>query len=157
MSNPNMMTSFGISVFEGCSLLQTIPLQSITRIPERAFFGCQSLLEIKGNFYAEKFAFTGCEKLKILELKGSGNFGERLCSGCISVETVVLNSNSESDSTLSERAFFGCSKLTNVEANVNSIGNFAFTDCTSLNVITNKLPTKIGNRSFVKDVLPAVY
>ena len=67
--------------------------------------------------------------------------------------TVKVAGKSYKVTTLSDKAFSGCKKLTKIKlgANLESIGNYAFSGCENLTAITiPKKVTKIGNKAFFK-------
>ena len=145
-----------------CGCQNTIIFSSVTSIGERAFSGCSALTSITipnrvtsiGNS-----AFAGCESLtSIIVEKGNTVYDSRengnaiietatntLICGC--QNTIIPNSVT----SIGERAFSGCSSLTSVTIpnSVTSIGKRAFSGCTRLTSVTipNSV-TSIGDYAF---------
>lgn len=130
------VTSIGNGTFSGCTRLTgiTIP-DSVTSIGSSAFRGCTSLSAI-----TIPSGVTGIN---------SGVF-----SGCTSLSTVMLNSNSIVSKTYSSGSTIGSIFGTQVTeyiigSGVTSVGEYAFSGCTSLSSVT--IPdsvTSIGQSAF---------
>ena len=173
---PNSITSIGNSAFSGCSSLTSITIpNSVTSIGNSAFSGCFSLTSITipnsvtsiGNS-----AFSGCVFTKenfinnsslnpetnnywgatIADYEIDGLFIRNdtviYCKRYVISITIPNNVTSIGNS-----AFSGCSSLTSITIpnSVTSIGNSAFSGCSSLTSIT--IPngvTSIGDRAFYK-------
>jgi len=62
---PNSVKSIGEGVFQGCSPLASINLDSVTNIGDKAFQGCRSLTSINVELvtHVGEYAFYGCAGL----------------------------------------------------------------------------------------------
>ena len=156
---PNSVTSIGSSAFAYCSGLTsaTIP-NSVTSIGEGAFANCTGLTSItipNSVTSIDKWAFSGCKGLASVTIPESvTSIGNSAFSGCIILTTVTLNSNtivSESRSShTSVRNIFGDQvKIYIIGNTIESIGNYAFSNCSSLTSVTiPESVTSIGNSAF---------
>lgn len=102
-------------------------------------------------------AFTGCSKLKTLDVKGNLDYiGESAFFGCISLSKVVIRGDVCTNETygrypyggIMDYAFFCCSALksitfTNSSSEIGRIGGGAFGNCLSLKTV--KFPDNIGS------------
>ncbi len=185
---PNGVTSIGEWAFDNCSSLTgiTIP-SSVTSIGRWAFSDCSSLTSVTIPSSVTSIgwdAFNGCTSLTSITIPSSvtsiGNGAFYNCSSLTSI--VVDNNNSEYSSadgilynkdktkliccpggkktannipssvtSIGDWAFSGCSSLTsvNIPSSVTSIGDSAFYNCSSLTSIT--IPssvTSIGDSAF---------
>ena len=156
---PNSVTSIGSSAFAYCSGLTSVTIpNSVTSIGEGAFANCTGLTSItipNSVTSIDKWAFSGCKGLASVTIPESvTSIGNSAFSGCIILTTVTLNSNtivSESRSShTSVRNIFGDQVKKYIIGNtVESIGNYAFSNCSSLTSITiPESVTSIGNSAF---------
>ena len=125
------------TLIAGCST--TIIPESVKSIGEDAFFGCTSLATItipEGVTSIENWAFHACNSLTaIVVAEGNKVYDSR--GGCNAIIETVSNT-----------LIAGCS-TTIIPESVKSIGECAFSGCTSLAAIT--IPegvTSIGSRAF---------
>lgn len=127
---PNSLTVIGSNAFNGCTSLTTINLpQNINEIGENAFYGTK---------------ITGEVSLPSLSVIGNAAFRNTKI-------TAVTNLGS----ALNVRGFQGCTDLTSVvlPSTVRTIGDYAFSECTSLTTINiadyqNSI-TSIGVNAFL--------
>ena len=151
----------GDNAFMYCKSLNSIEIpDSVNIIGNFAFYCCTSLTSIAipdsvtsiGNK-----AFWGCESLTSIEIPDSVKIiGGGLLNGCHKLHTIVLKTSMYyiQDSILfsKEKVILSCwSKYSSIiiPNGVTSIGNKAFSDCTSLTSIA--MPdsvTSIGNEAF---------
>ena len=110
---------------------------SVTSIKERAFYNCESLVEISLpntiRTISER-AFYGCKKLKTINIPTSTKFiGVRALYGCATISSIQLPDALE---TIMDEAFSGTNveKIT-IPRNVNCIKPDAFSDCSNLYLI----------------------
>ena len=164
------VTSIGEKAFARSYSLKSVTIpDSVTSIGNRAFEDCQNLKSITIPDYASigEFAFGRCESLPLVVSidKEIGGINYRLYfnrtaeviykkgykGDIIIPETIVFKKVSYRVTSIGERAFEFCSKLTNITIpdGVVSIGDTAFEYCKSLTKIT--LPDSvmsIGDRVF---------
>ena len=150
--------TLGASIFENCTLLETVILaDGLTALPNYTFRGTASLKSIvlpAGLTTIGTYVFTnsGIESIVIpggvKNLGTAGSMGDNIFTGCASLQSVVLESGVEQ---------IGYGVFRNLEAletvvlpgTLTAIGNYAFQNCTALTALT--LPdglVTIGNTAF---------
>ena len=131
VSQTYVTTGYNPTVFHGANVGKVSFEAGITKIPDRALFGCDSITEID-------IPDTVTE------------LGVRAISGCEGLRNIVIPSGVVK---LGESAFAGCKNLEKVEIpdSVTDIGEHAFSDCGKL--VIEKLDTAnrtIGTSAFYK-------
>ena len=163
---PESVTSIGADAFFQCSSLAYINIpKGVTEIncgAGGAFWGCSSLTAItlpEGLTSIGREAFLDCSSLKSITIpKAVTSIGEGAFSGCSSLTVIAVDEdNAVYDSrnncnaiiaTSNDSLITGCAK-TIIPKGVKSIGDDAFSGCTSLTAIT--IPegvTSIGASAF---------
>ncbi|MBQ9752026.1 MAG: leucine-rich repeat domain-containing protein [Paludibacteraceae bacterium] len=160
---PNSVTSIGNYAFSRCSSLTSVTIpNSVTSIGNYAFSDCSSLTSItipENVTSIGSYAFSGCTSLTSITIPESvTSIGNSAFRGCTSLTSMVVESGNtiydsrENCNAIIETAIntliAGC-KNTTIPNNVTSIGNRAFSDCSSLTSIT--IPenvTSIGSYAF---------
>lgn len=144
------VTSVGRLAFTNCGSLKFLNLpDSVTKIGDRAFYGCPieraqipsvaaahiknaKLVHVEVTYgeIAEN-AFYGCGSLKSAKIRGATSLGDCAFYGCGSLSKVLL---SDGLIRIGERAFYGCSSLESIELpqSVVTVGDNAFEGCVSL-------------------------
>ena len=160
---PENVTSIGNYTFSDCSSLTSITVpENVTSIGNYAFSDCSSLTSItipENVTSIGSYAFSGCTSLTSITIPESvTSIGNSAFRGCTSLTSMVVESgNTIYDSrencnaiieTATNTLIAGC-KNTTIPNNVTSIGNNAFSDCSSLTSITiPESVTSIGNWAF---------
>lgn len=173
------VTSLGNSVFAANAKLKEITIPtSITVLPYRTFYSCSALTTVRHSTvkYVSMGAFQGCSSLKAFDfstvetIEGTGFSG---CSSLVEVKASNLTTitgeqhfvNASSlvsvimpkVNSISNRMFYGCSKLTtvNLNPNIESVGYGAFqgTAITTLGTTTFPNLTTIGQLAFANTPL----
>ena len=115
---PDRATSIGMSAFEDCHSLTSVTIpDSMTSIGDWAFGGCRSLMSMTiGNSVTNigYWAFACCHRLMSVTIPNSvmsiGNYAFEYCSGL----TSVTIGNGVTRTSIGDRAFGGCNKLTDL-------------------------------------------
>ena len=158
---PNSVTSIGDSVFRGCSSLSEIVIpDSVTSIGIGAFGGCASLqylsipksvICLNGNPIADWDGKLECLSPNFIyedDVLFNKDKSKIISFRNQSVESYVIPS---SVTSIGNSAFSCCSSLSKIviPSSVNSIGNSAFSGCSSLSeVVIPSSVNSIGNRAF---------
>ena len=168
MSRTRKVTSIGSNAFDNCSGLASVTIgNSVTSIGERAFYNCSGLTSVTiGNSVTSigNYAFSGCTGLKKVIVKDIAawcaiSFSYYESNPLSSAQHLYSDENTEikdlvipnSVTSIGNRAFSGCSSLTSVTIpnSVTCIGDYAFYWCTGLTSVTipNSVTT-VGNYAF---------
>ena len=163
---PDSVTSIGDSAFCNCKSLTSVTIpDSVTSIGELAFSRCESLTSVTIPDSVTRIgwgAFSNCAALTGIRVaEGNSHYASDAsgvlfskdkatlvqCPGAFSGSYAIPNSVT----SIGDYAFSGCSSLTSVTIpdSVTSIGDDAFSDCESLISVT--IPdsvTSIGNCAF---------
>ncbi len=162
---PNSMTSIGWSAFYGCASLTSVTIpDSVTSIGRSAFDGCTSLTSVTIPDSVTSIggsAFLGCTSLTSVTIPDSvtsiGNCAFASCTSLTGIWVAEGNSHYANDAS---GVLFNKDKTTLVQCpgafaaytipnSVTSIGEYAFSHCTSLTSVTipNSV-TSIGEHAF---------
>jgi len=180
---PDSVTSIGNSAFSGCSLLTSVAIgNSVTIIGNHAFYNCDSLTSVAipdSEINIRDYAFSGCSSLKKIFYKGSSEEREKItiysgnstlydaswyynadggnfsgpyhytfsndkativgCDSSISGDiTIPSTINGYSVTSIGDYAFSYCSSFTSITIpnSITNIGDHAFSHCSSLTSIT---------------------
>ena len=185
---PDSVTSIGDYAFYGCTSLTSVTIpDSVTSIGDYAFYGCTSLtsVAIPGSVTSIGWsAFYGCASLTSVTIPDSvtsiGNCAFASCTSLTGIWVAEGNSHYANDASgvlfnkdkttlvqcpgafaaytipnsvtsIGEYAFSHCTSLTSVTIpdSVTSIGDWAFSHCTSLTSVTiSDSVTSIGEYAF---------
>ena len=185
---PDSVTSIGGSAFYGCTSLTSVTIpDSVTSIGGSAFYNCKSLtsVTIPGSVTSIGWsAFYGCASLTSVTIPDSvtsiGNCAFASCTSLTGIWVAEGNSHYANDASgvlfnkdkttlvqcpgafaaytipnsvtsIGEYAFSHCTSLTSVTIpdSVTSIGDWAFSHCTSLTSVTiSDSVTSIGEYAF---------
>lgn len=147
----NCGKSVSANCFAGCENLEDISLDSIRWFGDGSFKRCKSLKTKELTLYSYQHVrsnvFVECsfEKVHIENVDGLGTGVFRKCS---LLKEVTINAP-KTDSSVNMGTFEGCTNLETVkftdeaDANIASIGEYAFASCTKLTTI--KLPNALNH------------
>ena len=150
---PNSVTSIGENAFSWCESLTSVTIpDSVRSIGYHAFVGCESLTSVTiGNSVTsiENSAFQGCESLTSVTIPDSvTSIGWGAFNGCTSLTSINVDKNNEyysSDNGIlfdkGKTTLIKCPPASTIKTysipnSVTSIGDDAFSGCTSLASIT---------------------
>ncbi len=160
---PNSVTSVGSSAFDNCSSLTSVTIpNSVTSIGGYAFSRCSSLTSVtipNSVTSIGDWAFYECSSLTSITIPNSvTSIGQGAFSSYTGLTSIVVeNGNVKYDSrnncnaiieTATNTLIAGC-QATTIPNSVTSIGDYAFSNCSSLTSITipNSV-TSIGQGAF---------
>ena len=162
----NSVTNIGNYAFSNCGGLTSITIpESVTSIGFYAFDGCSSLTSITipdGVTSIGERAFQNCNSLTSITIPDSvTSIGSYPFSACSGLTSITVNENnatyksldgnlySKDGKTLIQYAIGKTSTSFTIPDSVTSIGNFAFSRCSSLTSITiGNSVTSIGASAF---------
>ena len=159
---PNSVTSIGDGAFSYCSSLTSITIpNSVTSIGEYTFRGCPLTSITIPNSVTSigDGVFSDCTLLASIAVEsGNTRYDSRnKCNAIINTANNILIAGCKNTiipnnvTSIGDAAFSGCSSLTSITIpeSVTSIGDAAFSGCSSLTSITiPKSVTSIGGRAF---------
>ena len=158
---PNSVTSIGENAFYNCSGLTSVTIgNSVTSIGDYAFDGCSGLTAVTIPNSVTSIglqAFSGCSgltKVNVTDIAAWCNiaFGSNLSNPLTYAMHLFVNGVEVTDlvipdgvTSIGNSAFSGCSSLTSVTipGSVTSIGSGAFFDCSGLTTVT--IPNSVDN------------
>ena len=151
------LTSIGGGAFYGCTNLSSAIIPNVVNIGNYAFNKCTSLQSINlpnlssfTSAYPGKNVFFNCTNLQSASLPAITTIPESIFEGCSKLTTA--NITWENIVQINKRSFFGCSLLTYQDtinlSTCTSIGEGAFSGCSSITSINISSCTSIGNSAF---------
>ena len=186
---PNSVTNIGNGAFSGCNKLKTISIpNNVTSIGDEAFLGCSGLSNINIPNSVTSIgdrAFVACDKLETIGIPDNvTSIGNSVFADCNSLKEIIIGRDnkkycskdgvlyskdesvllcmpkgkyireyiiSSSVTSIGDSAFSGCSSLKTISipSSVISIGDSAFRECFSLETIS--IPSSvisIGDSAF---------
>ncbi len=170
---PNSVTKIDTSAFYKCSKLTSVTIgNSVTKIGKEAFYNCSTLssVDIPNSVTTiEENAFAGVRNIVYSGSASGAPWGAKCLNGYVdgyvvyrdatkkelvacSVQATGKMTIPNSVTTIEERAFYDCSKLTSliIGNSVTEIGESAFSGCSSVTSITCEviIPPTVGDNAF---------
>lgn len=160
----NIVTSIGHSAFRDCSSLTGVDLSNVTKIDDYAFNGCTAIESVEFSENLKTIgnsSFEGCSMTEITIPEKVKSIGYYAFRNCANLKTVWFNAtNCEVNDYTNGNNYEGCNNLTKlvfgegvtsipesvcaqadtlktVEFNgiVETVGDYAFSDCSSLETV----------------------
>lgn len=138
---PDTVTAIPDHAFYGCRSLESIRIpDGVTAIGSGAFARCDNLKDINlpdGVTSIGNYAFYGCFELKEIQIpEATEEIGEGAFLGCRNLEKVIMPERLEN--RLGGKVFCGCASLSEIviPEGVMSIHEFSFRDCENLESVT---------------------
>lgn len=165
-TTPNSVTNIGIEAFSFCDSLTNIIISSnVTSIGEGAFRACVSLTSIEtaeGLTSIGTFAFQWCTNLATITIPSTvTSIGENAFNDCTSLSAINVDEANQTYSSIDSNLFtkdgttliqYAIGKTATsftIPSSVTSIGDYAFSSCSSLISITiGSSVTSIGGFVF---------
>ena len=164
---PDSITIVKKGLFQGCSSLHTIefpngmniesiesnvysdvpitniifsPTCTVNKICKNAFLGLGiTLISIPQCNVIENGAFSNCNSLQSVTISSLTTLQTNVFENCVSLTSISFPS---SLTTIPERTFYGCSKLSTFDfSNIDTINSGAFCGCAFTNVVLNRVNT----------------
>ncbi len=166
MAIPNSVTSIGDYAFRGCSSLTNANIgNSVTSIGSDAFYGCSGLSNVTipdSVTFIDSGAFKGCSILTSATIGNSVNYiGNSAFYGCTGLTRVYISNlsawcrlNFENATTnplyYARHLYLNDDELTDlvVPDDVESIGDYAFYNCSLTSVRLHQSLASVGKQAF---------
>lgn len=165
---PSTLLSIGKWAFQDCGSLANIFIpKNVSSVASRAFLNCQSLVNIEvdseNNFYCSRggHLYTKNMKTLVCYATGRGDAFYNVPNGVVRIEdsafsrasSLVSISIPESVNSIGEYAFYNCTSLAeiNIPDGITAISTSMFSTCSSLAKV--KIPrgvTTIGSEAFIQ-------
>ncbi|NLO10497.1 MAG: leucine-rich repeat domain-containing protein [Clostridiales bacterium] len=161
--NLEWVSTIGPRAFENCTSLEKIELNNdVVEIPDRVFYGCSKLTDIKFSSNISTIgedAFVDTPWLSICKSKGPFIIINGILVDAVSASGLITIPKEVN--TINDYAFYGNSSMTGVTLpkNVSAIGDLAFAYCEKLIAVYIPPTAKaIGDNAFYKSPkLTAIY
>lgn len=158
---PNSLEKMGSSVFSYSGLESITFPDSLTIIPQGAFFRCERLKTINFSPYIKEISSTGfssCYSLQQVVIPDNVEYiGSNAFEFCWNLKNVIL---SNSIQIISKSTFNSCNNLTNIYIpdSVKRIEKDAFANCNRLETVTGMFgATYIGFEAFANCPIQSIY
>lgn len=147
------LNSIGSYAFQGCETIGAIQFPKVTTVENGAFIGCTNV-ELTGDLTdlisIGSYAFQECKMIGTVDLEEITWIGSYAFNTC---ERLKLGSNDDLSAltTIEKHAFQGCISLDNDNLNLDNviiIDSYGFEDCTSLVGVSLVAVESIGNYAF---------
>ena len=154
----NTITTVGSYAFNECLALSKLTMSylNIKEIPEGMFYGCENLTNISFDNFTKigDKAFMNCTSL--LAISGNGSIktiGEQAFSECGTLQTAT--SLIADNSSIGNEAFYNCTALQGFTLKSGTIiGDYTFYGCSEFSIINNSEgATSIGSGAFAKTAI----
>ena len=162
------LTSIGIYSFKGCNKITTVDISGVTSIPERAFYNCNLLnnIDTSNATSIDAAAFASCSSLTSVNLINVTTVGDSAFESCTSLASIgtynklatvgksafmntrITKFSSKVVTSLGEKAFALCDKLTTLELTVTSIPASLCSNCYLLETVNFSKATSIASGVF---------
>ena len=153
-----VLTDIGDYAFASTKLRHIVLPDSVVNVGVGAFSGCISLTNANMNGVGalSEELFSGCVSLSVVEANGATAMNTNTFYGCTALTKVGLRKIT----VIPEKAFQGCTQLQSFafSPNLSEIGDYAFSNCSSLGKFYAMKVKKIGNYAFANiSYIPDAY
>lgn len=141
------LDSIGASAFYGCTAIESVTLNTVTKIEDSVFYNCKKLTTVQAECIEEagNYVFQNCSALSEFEVATLKKIGNSVFYGCSELTAITLDTLEE----MGTDTFRYCDNLESVSLKTIAVlGNYTFYNCKLLKNVTVEKATEIGSYAF---------